>query len=175
MSGFIRKGVTTALASLLLFLAAAAHGSDTAVERQSMAGIHALGLFVEELQPNVAKVAAKAGIDAASIRREVERRLTAAGIGVVAGAGWAALPGRPFLYININTHETQRFYYAYDIKVELRQVVFPEANPRARITATTWSLSITGLTDIGNLAVIKNDTLVLVDRFTAAHRSVNPR
>ena len=146
---------------------------DSEVSRGTLAGLQGVSVFVENTQANVQKYAQKAGIDREVIQKETERRLRAAGIKVVAGEEWRRTPGNPFLYVSINTHETEKYWYAYDIKVEVRQVVNLEANPKVRTMATTWSMNMTGMANIGNLHIIKNDAMVLVERFVAAYKSVN--
>ncbi|HNY73254.1 MAG TPA: hypothetical protein PKL55_06920 [Syntrophales bacterium] len=146
---------------------------DSEVSRGTLAGLQGVGVFVENTQANVQKYAQKAGIDREAIQRETERCLAAAGIKVVAGEEWRRTPGNPFLYVSINTHETEKYWYAYDIKVEVRQVVYLEANPKVRTMATTWSMNMTGMANIGNLHIVRNDAMVLVERFVAAYRAVN--
>ncbi|MDI9570380.1 MAG: hypothetical protein QM278_06625 [Pseudomonadota bacterium] len=128
---------------------------------------------MEEIQPNIKRYAEKAGIEREAIKKETERRLAAAGIVMVESEEWRRTPGNPFLYVSINTHETEKYWFAYDVKVELRQVVCLEANPLVRTMATTWSMNMTGIANIGNLHIIRGDAMVLVERFVAAHRSVN--
>ncbi len=149
------------------------YAEDSDVSRATLKGLQGVGVFVEDVQPNVQKYARKAGIEREVIQRETERRLQAAGINVVVGEAWRRTPGNPFLYVNINTHETEKYWYAYDIKVELRQVVNLEANQKVRTMATTWSMNMTGIANIGNLHVVRNDVMALVERFIAAYRSVN--
>ena len=146
---------------------------DSEVSRGTLAGLQGFGIFVENTQANIQKYVQRAGIDRDTVQRETERRLLAAGIKVVAGEEWRRTPGNPFLYVSINTHETEKYWYAYDIKVEVRQVVYLEANPKVRTMATTWSMNMTGSANIGNLHIIRNDAMVLVERFIAAYRAVN--
>jgi hypothetical protein len=146
---------------------------DSEVNRATLAGLRGVGIFVENNQQNIQKYAQKAGIDREAMQRETERRLGAAGIRVVVGDEWRRTPGNPFLYLSINTHETEKYWYAYDIKVEVRQVVNLEANTKVRTMATTWSMNMTGSANIGNLHIIRNDAMVLVERFIVAYRAVN--
>jgi len=146
---------------------------DSIINRETLAGLQAFGIFVENTQPNIQKYIQKAEIDRETIYKETEKRLQAAGIRVVVGDDWRRIPGNPFLYISINTHETEKYWYAYDIKVEVRQVVCLEANPKVRTMATTWNMNMTGSANIGNMHVIKNDVLVLVERFINAYSAVN--
>ncbi len=146
---------------------------DSEVSRGTLAGLQGFGIFVENTQANIQKYVQRAGIDRETVQRETERRLLAAGIKVVAGEEWRRTPGNPFLYVSINTHETEKYWYAYDIKVEVRQVAYLEANPKVRTMATTWSMNMTGSANIGNLHIIRNDAMVLVERFVAAYKAVN--
>jgi arginine/ornithine N-succinyltransferase beta subunit len=77
------------------------------------------------------------------------------------------------LYICINTHETEKYWYAYDIKVELRQLATLDANPQMKTLAVTWSLNMTGQANIGTLNVIRQDTGVMVGRFVQAWKVGN--
>ncbi len=155
--------------------AASGFGEDSDVSRATLAGLQGVQIVVEEMQPNLQKYAGKSGPNAAQIKREVATRLYDRGVRVVQGSDWLKVPGRPVLYINVNTHETEKYWYAYDIKLELRQIVYLETNPTTRTLADTWSLNMTGMANIGNLDIIRNDMMVLVDRFVTAYKSVNTR
>ena len=160
---------------LSAFLALPVLAEDSEVSRATLAGLQGVSVVVEDLQPNVQKYAAKFDLSGAQIRRDVEQKLREGGIRVVEGNEWLNLPGRPALCVNVNTHETEKYWYAYDIKIELRQIVSLEANPKVRTLASTWSISITGLANIGNLNLIRQDTGVLVGRFVQAYRAVNKK
>ena len=143
------------------------------MSRATLVGIQGLRVVVEEVQPNVQRYAAKFGLSGAQIRKDVEQKLREGGIMVVEGNDWLAIPGRPALCVNVNTHETEKYWYAYDIKLELRQLAVLEANPQVKTLAGTWSISITGLANIGNLNLIRKDVAVLVGKFVQAYRAVN--
>jgi hypothetical protein len=160
--------------SLSLF-ALPGFAEDSEVSRATLAGIQGLSVVVEEVQPNVQRYAAKFGLNGAQIRRDVEQKLRESGLRVVEGNDWLAIPGRPALYVNINTHETEKYWYAYDIRMELRQLAVLEANPQVKTLAATWSISITGLANIGNLNLIRQDVGVLAGRFVQAYKMVNKK
>lgn len=169
-----KKFITTVLLIIIFGVPLAqAHGDDTPVSRKTLQNIKSLAVFIEELQPNIYKYAKKAGISADVLKRNITNRLSQVGLKVVEGDDWRKVPGRPFLYLNINTHETEKYWYAYDIKLELRQLAFLTANPKLHTAVTTWSLNVTGLANIGNLHPIQHDTFVLVDRFLSAYREAN--
>jgi hypothetical protein len=146
---------------------------DSEMSRATLAGLQGVNVVVEEVQPNVQKYAAKFGLSSAQIRQDVLKILRDGGIRVVEASEWFAIPGRPFLYVNINTHETEKFWYAYNIKLELRQLAILEANLQVKTLAGTWSLNITGQANIGNLNLIRQDVGVLAGRFVAAYRMIN--
>ena len=148
---------------------------DSEPSRATLVGLQGLSVVVEDVQPNVQKYAAKFGLSGAQIRRDVEQQLRENGVRVVEGNDWLAIPGRPVLCVNVNTHETEKYWYAYDIKLELRQLAVLEANPQVKTLAGTWSISVTGLANIGNLNLIRQDVGVLVGRFVQAYRAVNKK
>ena len=154
-------------------LAKSGFTEDSNVSRATLAGIQGVQVIVEGMQQNLQKYAAKLGSNAEQIKREVETRLHNQGIRVVYGSDWLKVPGRPVLYINVNTHETEKYWYAYDVKLELRQIVYLETNLKTRTLADTWSINMTGMVNIGNLDIIKSDTMFLLERFVNAYKSAN--
>ena len=148
---------------------------DSEVSRATLTGLQGVGVAVEEVQPNIQKYAAKFGLSGAQIRRDVLQKLHEGGIRVVEGNEWLTIPGRPVLCVNVNTHETEKYWYAYDIKIELRQLAILEANPQVKTLAGTWAMNITGQANIGNLNLIRQDVGALAVRFVQAYRAVNKK
>ena len=157
----------------LLFFSSQAYSEDSEVTRRTLTGLRGVRVLVENLQSNIQAYAPKAGIAAGQLQQAIEGRLHASGIATLSGDDWLKATGRPVLYVNINTHETEKYWYAYDIKLELRQIVLLEVDPKIKTLADTWSLNITGEANIGNLNVLKKDALVLVESFIQAYRSAN--
>jgi hypothetical protein len=146
---------------------------DSQNSRRTLAGLRGFFILVENIQPNIQQYAQKSGLNADQIRQDIEQRFRAAGIRTASGNDWLKMPGRPVLYVNINTHETEKYWYAYDIQLQQRQIVYLEANPNIRTLADTWSINMTGITSSGNLHIIRNDIMVLVEKFIQAYKSVN--
>lgn len=157
----------------LIVFSAEAKAEDSDISRATLAGLQGVAVIVEDLQPNVLKYAAKSGLGKEQILKDAEKTLRDAGIKIVLGDEWINTPGRPLLYIRINTHETEKYWYAYDIKVEVRQMATLDANPQVKTLAATWSMNITGQANIGTLNVIRQDTSVMVGKFVKAWKSVN--
>ena len=160
---------------LSAFLALPVLADDSEVSRATLSGLQGVNVVVEEVQPNSQKYAAKFGLSGAQIRRDVVQKLQEGGMRVVEGNDWLAIPGRPVLSVSVNTHETEKYWYAYDIKIELRQLAVLEASPQVKTLASTWSLNITGLANIGNLNLIRQDVGALAVKFVQAYRAVNKK
>lgn len=146
---------------------------DTPHTRETLRGLHGFHVIVEDLQPNLLKYekyARQFDLTRGSIQREVEGKLMKAGIGVLSRDAWLQTPGRPVLYVNINTHESEKYWFSYNIKIEVRQLAFLEANPAVKTLAGTWSLTMTGMTNIGNLKQINDDLKTLTVRFIEAFK-----
>jgi hypothetical protein len=151
------------------------YAEDSDITRSTLIGLNSIYVLIENIQPNIQKYAQEAGLSTNQIQKDIENRLNTAGIKTLSRNEWLKMRGRPVLYININTHETEKYWYAYDIKLELRQIVQLETNPKIKTLADTWSINVTGVANIGNLNVIKKDEDVLLERFIKAYRSVNQR
>jgi len=169
----IKNLIFTTIAILLLFCISPTWAEDVPETRLSLKNLPGVAVFVEELQTNIQKYGKKAGLERALIQAEVEQSLKKQGITVLSYNDWLNTKGRPFLYVNINTHETERYWYAYDIKVEVKQIAILEANPQVKTMVATWGISLTGIANIGNLHNIKKDAMVLVQRFVDAYKTVN--
>jgi hypothetical protein len=158
---------------LLLVLPMSAWAEDSEINRQTLAGINGVLVVIEDLQPNITKYSQKADLTKDQLQKLTEGKLKKANINSLSVSDVTKLPGKPILYICINTHENEKYVFAYYIDLQLRQVVSLEANPQIKTIATTWSLNLTGIADIGHLQVINKDLQVLLDRFIAAHRAAN--
>jgi hypothetical protein len=157
----------------LLMVNSAALAADSSTTRETLKGLHGMYVIVEEMQPNIQRYAVKPGLTKEQLQRDIELRLKEVGINVLSRDEWINTPGKPVLYISVNTHEAERYWYAYDIKIELQQVVIMEANPKVNTLAATWSLNMTGITNIGSLNIIKGDMEVLLGKFQQAYWAVN--
>ncbi|MCX8021806.1 MAG: hypothetical protein N2745_03445 [Syntrophorhabdaceae bacterium] len=149
------------------------NGNDTDLTRRTMQGLKGIGVIVEEFQANFQKYGQKAGLTREQVQSNIEGKLKSAGITVLTWDEWLKTVGRPALYVRINTHEHERYSYAYDIRIELRQIVSLEANPSIKTLANTWSLGMTGTAHIGNLNVIKGNLDALIDRFISSFKKAN--
>jgi hypothetical protein len=146
---------------------------DSEVTRKTLAGLKGVYVAVENLQPNIEKYAFRFNLTKEQLQIDVEQKLKKAGIVVLNAEQWLKTPGRPMLYVNVNTHEYEKYWYSYTIKLDLQQIVMLETNPRVKTLATTWEIDMTGIANIGTLDRIRANVSLLVDRFIDAHSSVN--
>jgi hypothetical protein len=160
---------------IIMLWAGSGHAIDSDITRQTMKGISGVYIVVEELQPELSRYAhvQKNHLSHPQLQREVEARLKKAGIGVLTREQWLKTPGMPVIYVNINTHEYEKYRYAYNISVELQQLVALQMNPGKKTLAGTWSLSMTGVVHIGELTVLCGNVGELVDRFARIFKTVN--
>ena len=172
----MRKIEFLAIAALLLTLAIGnAAAVDSEQTRKTLAGLQGVYVIVEELQPNIQKYASKFDLDKASLQKTAESRLRDAGIRTLNGDEWLKTPGRPVLYINVNTHEQEKYWFAYNIEVELQQVAAMEANPAIKSLVGTWSVNMAGMVNIGTINVLQDRVKNLVDIFIKAYLAANPK
>ncbi len=160
----------------LLCAISPALADDSETSRRTLTGLQGVKVLVEELQPNILnydKYLQKAGLSKAKLQKNVETKLKAAGIKILSGDEWLKTPGKPVLYVNVNTHENEKYWFAYDINLELRQVVSLESRPEIKTLANTWGVNMTGVVNIGTFNVITDNLAVLVGRFAAAYKAVN--
>lgn len=145
---------------------------DSEITRKTLVDIRGIYVVVENIQPNIEKYASRFKITKEQIQQDVEQRLKNAGIVVLSYNDWLKTAGRPMLYVNVNTHEYEKYWYSYTISLDVQQGVMLETNPKIKTIATTWSIEMTGIANIGTLDSIKTNTAYLVDRFINAYRSV---
>lgn len=152
----------------------AAYAMDSEVTRRNLKDIGGFYLLVEALQPNFSELAAGQGITREKVTMEVEHSLQKAGIKVLPQDQWLKTRGRPAIYINVNTHR-EKDMVAYNISVEVRQIVLTDSNQPVKTYVRTWGTTMTGLTKADKLDVIRQNTLRLVDSFVEAYRAANKK
>jgi len=165
-----RITVGQALAMLLAAWASSVFATDSDMAGLTLRGLQGVTVVVEDLQPGLTRYGQRAGLEKERIKTDAELILKKGGIPVLSHDEWLKAPGKPFLYIVINTHEYQKYWYAYDVRIELKQRVLPERNTSVAAMASTWSVSMTGNTHIGKLGDMKTNLTVLLERFIAARR-----
>jgi hypothetical protein len=158
----------------LLGLVRAVPALDSETSRQTLSGLRGVHVLVEDLQSNIVKLFDKFGFSKDQLQKNVELKLRGAGVKVLSRNEWLASPGRPILYVAVNTHQREKYWWAYDIRVELHQMASLEVNPATKAMVSTWSTNMTGVVNIGTLNTLNEPVKVLTDLFINAFLSVNP-
>jgi type II secretory pathway component PulF len=150
---------------------------DAEASRETLKGLTGFYVLIEELNPNIAKYAnvQKNNISTQTLKTQVENRLQKAGIQVLSWDEMMKTPDRSMLYVSVNTHEYEKFWYAYDIRIEVRQLATLVSQPGKTISAATWSVNMTGVMNIGQLQTLYDNLGLLLDRFVQAYRVVNKK
>ncbi len=91
---------------------------DDEPSRATLKGIRGVYIIVETFQPNFQDFAKKSGLTREQLEKQAHVRLNEAGIAVLSREEWLTTPGRPVLYINLNTHEGEKYWFAYDVRIE---------------------------------------------------------
>jgi hypothetical protein len=128
--------------------------------------IKEISILVESLSPEIKKE----GLTPEMIRSEVEQSLEKAGFKVLPDAEGLWVPGKPYLYVNVNVFKSEK--YVYSITIELHQDVGLIRDPDIKIDASTWSKRYIGISS--NLDDIRAHTRDIVTIFLNAYNSVNP-
>lgn len=164
-------GFIVVIAAWLTLLPFHVEAVDSEQSRNTMQGIKGVHVIVEDLQPNLQKYARKREISREQLQAMVESTLRRSGIRVLPRDEWLSTRGRPVLYVNINSHEYQKYQFAYDVSVELQQLASPDAAPSMKVLATTWSTHITGAVTAGTVRAINERVKELIGSFVNAYRS----
>jgi hypothetical protein len=161
-----------AVFAFLAVSAIPAHSFDAEASRETLKGLPGFYVLIEELNPNIAKYAnvQKDQISTKTLRSHVENRLQKAGVRVLSWEDMMKTPERPMLYVAVNTHEYEKFWYAYDIRVEVRQLTTLVSRPGKPFSGATWSVNMTGVMSIGQLQTLYDNLGLLLDRFIQAYK-----
>ena len=159
---------------IVMFGVSSAFGMDADITRRTLARLPGFYITIEELQQNIRQYAIASGVTREQLLKDVELRLQQAGIGIFSQEQWLKAPGRPVIYMNINTH-VENANVAYNICVEARQIVFTDSSPVVKTLAGTWGINMTGITKTDKLNVIRQNLLTLVDKFIEAYWTANKK
>ena len=142
--------------------------------KETLHGILALRITVENLNKNAKRV----GLKEAAIKKSVRRRLEKAGIRVTTGL---VLPRDPQLYVNINSTATidasgkRTGFTVCNIDCELKQLVTIDGVAKMQV-AGTWSLGALALAPDKQIAGVVEDNLAgIVDAFLKDWSAENPK
>jgi hypothetical protein len=139
---------------------------DSSPFASTLKDISAVFVVVEKL-PDGAKIL---GLTKETIQTDVELKLLLAGMGVTTLEEGKKLPGRPFVFVNVNMTNNAK---AANITVELDQDALLARNGKPAPSLQTWSTVV--LLTNADAQAIRDAVKDLVDKFLNAWLSVNPQ
>jgi hypothetical protein len=83
------------------------------------------------------------------------------------------MPGKPYLYLNLTTHNSGIELYSYSIRIELNQDVSMIRDPSIRASATTWIANVVGIVGSSNFRAVTDDVTQLTDKFIYDYVAAN--
>jgi hypothetical protein len=143
---------------------------DTEHTRATLRGIEGVHVIVESLRPEVEQY----GLTQQQLHTDVELRLREAGIRVLTKEELFAMPGKPWLYVNVNVQLHPVGLAVYNIDVVLNQRASLKTDGSLASVAT-WSHGEVGSLSSQRLSDIRTCVRDQVDQFINAYLSVHPR
>jgi hypothetical protein len=162
----IRLSVVMGIILLAAVVPGSACAQDNAQTRQTLAGIDKLSVIVERLPESAEKIS----LSSDAIQTDVELKFVVAGLHVVPVDEHYNLPGKPYLYINVNLTPDAK---VASVDVELRQNVRLERKSDLASVVTTWSLGT--LMENPSEQTVRARVKEHVDAFLKAWTAANPK
>ncbi len=158
------------LTLFLMCLICEAYGQGIPIEKESLKGITALRVAIEDLKPEIEKD----GLLKRTIQTDVEVKLRMAGIKVIDNPDLKE--GNSFIYVNANIlKSSNNEFYAYNISVNLKQDVFLARNNKLCFSAITWNSGSIGVIGKGELPEIRQDIKDHIDVFINDYLEMNSK
>ena len=152
----------------LVLVAVPVRARDDKRSRATLKGLEGVLVVVEGFSADNGR----AGFSEEPFKTAAELKLRLAGIKVSTKEERAASPGKPYLYVHVNTLATEpNRGEPFSINLQMHQTVHLVRNVEFA-TATTWSKGITGN---GDADFVLETFKGLMNRFLNAWLSVNPR
>jgi hypothetical protein len=139
--------------------------------RETLCGLKGVMVFIEDIDSDVEKY----GLTKSLLKEQVESRLRHADIPVLTANEAFNMPGRPYLYLNLTTHDTGVELYSYSIRIEFNQDVSMIRDPSIKASATTWIANVVGVVGAQNLPAVTEDVTQLTNQFVRDYLAANEK
>jgi hypothetical protein len=141
----------------------------TEYTRETLLGLNGVVVVIETLKPD----AEADGLNVAELQTDVELKLTQGGIRVLPHPEWSETPGRPWLYVSVNTIKHLGSYF-FSVDVQLKQDVSLPRQPSIMTSSATWELGSIGFVNPELLpAKIRESVGTYVDNFISDYSRAN--
>ncbi len=146
---------------------------NTEANRETLRGLKGVRVLVEDFAPEVEK----AGLTKNQLQANIEDKLHKAGIKTLTQDECFAIPGEPYLYVNIsmNLRKADPNVYSFSIDIGVIQNVTLDRDPKQKTYAVTWSTGGVGSIEKEFLPRLKDSVDDLVDLFIKSYWAVNPK
>jgi len=111
----------------------------TEYTRHTLQGLQGVAVVVESIKSD----AEADGLLSTDLQADTELKLSQAGIAVLAQDQWRQTPGRPWLYVSVNTIKYLASYF-FSIDVQLKQEVSLPRQPSLVTSSATWEVGSIG-------------------------------
>ena len=115
--------------------------------KETLRGLVGVAVVVETLKED----AEADGLKAADLQADTEKELEQAGIEVLSHEQWRQTPGRPWLYVSVNTIKYLASYF-FSVDVQLKQDVSLPREPSILTSSATWEVGSIGFVIAPDLA-----------------------
>jgi hypothetical protein len=137
--------------------------------RETLRGLPGVLVVIENIKDD----AESAGLTVPDLQADVELKLVRAGIRVLAHEEWRNTPGRPWLYVSVNTIKHLGSYF-FSIDVQLKQDVSLPRQPSIVTSSATWEVGSIGYVQTENLPPkIRDSVGGYLDNFISDYQTVN--
>lgn len=143
------------------------------LEQQSLAGMDAMFVLVEDLQ----KYSIEAGLTRRQIQTDVELKLRREGIRILSREEMLKTPGATTLCVVVGSQKIQESpILVFDLDVKFIQSTFLERNPKILVSGTTWNRGKIGYAgDLRFVNLVRQGIDDLVDMFLNDYLAANPK
>lgn len=146
--------------------------ADNETQRRSLAGVSGvhldLALEGDEMESNQ--------LTEATLRPEIESRLTAVGLRLLTSENSAKEPGVPWLFVSVSLQKSaDGKAYVWSVRFEFEQRACLERDPQVCGSAATWRSYRFGSVGRRRVQTVQQDVLDAANEFVAAYVAANPR
>jgi hypothetical protein len=143
----------------------------TEYTKDTLRGLIGVVVVIETIKPD----AEADGLSISELQTDVELKLVQGGIRVLPHSEWCQTPGRPWLYVSVNTIKHLGSYF-FSVDVQLKQDVNLPHQPSIVTSSATWELGSIGFAKTDLLrAKIRESVGAYVDNFINDYSAVNYR
>jgi len=141
----------------------------TEFTKETLRGLAGVFVIVETVKPD----AEADGLNVAQMQQFVEKNLSDAGVPLLSHDEWRSTPGRPWLYISVNTIKFLTGYF-YSVDIQLKQEVSLSRASSISTSAATWELGSIGMSLISDLPDrIRQTVEIYLQRFINDYKDMH--